>query len=502
VDLIDVETLKVEPINMSAFTDYDASVEIRFARVSEVSADGATIKVSVVVNNGYEISGVYQKVAGVWVEKEAVRSSELFICVDGFCRGGYVYCNGGKLIVPNVISGVTEYEKLEIPVQGSGVNCRCVNLPIGNSNQSKTVIVVSGKLYKVWGSAASNVVLLTVTESGVISKKSSLPWVGKVTPDVYDGYCVSPIVPALGDGLGVAVEELSYVVTGAFTRLGDVACRGCALVRPDGEVIPLELPGAAAGGTAKAVQYLLGMSDGRYFYSAIEGEFERLYSHSLMSRISSMSEEEMCIGLRALYAQMYKGNLVSVSGEGVRHGAGFVVARDSIAVRTYSDSGDSEVSVPVFRLSISSLAVPFSVPLSYSAKRVRVGWPDWDGASSGGKINVWLRRGAYVESLPGEVLKDSDIYIGGKAVGGWEWLGSIDAVSAGSETSKVFELEKPLTDRVATLMFTAFADMDSVNPGRDMSLPHGVATGFSVDAENGSVEGKESLFEPDITLLG
>lgn len=502
VDLVDLETLKVEPINMSAFTDSDASSAIRFARVSEVSADGATIRVCAYLGNGYVIEGVYQKIAGVWVEKEAVRGSELLNFVDGFGNGGYVKCNGRKLWVPNVTNVGVSTREVVLNISGTDVKCRCVCLPVGNSTGSKLVIVLSGYLYMVNNERCFNVKVFAVDENGAINLAYSLPWADKVTPNVYDDYCVSPIVPALGDGLGVAVEELSYVVTGAFTRLGDVACRGCALVRPDGEVIPLELPGAEDGGKVKAVQYLLGMSDGRYFYSAMEGEFERLYSHSLMSRISSMSEEETCIGLRALYAQMYKGNLVSVSGEGVRHGAGFVVTRDSIAVRTYSDSGDSEVSVPVFRLSISSLAVPFSLPLSYSAKRVRVGWPDWYGASSGGKINVWLRRGAYVESLPGEVLKDPDIYIGGKAVNGWEWLGSIDAVSAWSETSKVFELERPLTDRVATLMFTAFADMDSVNPGRDMSLPHGVATGFSVDAENGSVEGKDMLFRPDITLLG
>lgn len=382
---------------------------------------------------------------------------------------------------------------------------RSCSLPVQGTVTSEDVLVVAGGFHEVNGKYVKNCIIFTRSGDGSVSFGSPA-WADEVTPDTYEGFCITPVSPRLVDAVtGESENTGGYVVTGRFTKLSGVPYPGCAFVTADGEVRSMDAL-RYEGWEMCSIDSMVLLANGDKMFAGMAGPVEDVYRAEIVDRAVSVAAIESCIGLRSLYARLYKGEIMPVGSEAAgyaRAGAGFAVSR--VVRDVFAASGlelAEKVSLAVYRMSLSALAVPFSVPVAYNAKKVRVDWPDWAGTTTGGKVNVWLKRGDYLREMPDNVLRDPDIYIGGETVSGWEWLGSIDAVSAGSETSKVFELEKPLTDRLATLMFTAFVDMDSVNPGRDMTLPHGVATEFSADVENGSVEGKESLFEPDITLLG
>ena len=210
--------------------------------------------------------------------------------------------------------------------------------------------------------------------------------------------------------------------------------------------------------------------------------------------------------MRALYARLFMGLIKPIYTPSVgteRFGAGFSVSSATKTIASYDGTGVMQsTSVSVYRLSMASLAVPFSTPVDYVAKKIRLDWGSWSGTATGGRFNVWLLRGKYVDDLPGDVLTQPDIYLGApKGVGEWEYLGSIDA-SDDEVTSKVFALTKWLDQRLATIMFTAYVSMDQVNPSSEMELPQGVTSEFYADPNIGEVTGGSSLWKPDITLIG
>ena len=218
------------------------------------------------------------------------------------------------------------------------------------------------------------------------------------------------------------------------------------------------------------------------------------------------------IGLRTLYARFYKGQIKQVVRTmNDRLGAGFRVGMCDKEVQVGQGGTAVDGTLRLWRMSMSSLAVSFSVPTMFEADKIRLEWPNWlQPYKATGRFNVWLMRGQFLEALPDAVLKNPDIYIGGNSsVAGWEMLGTIDAAVFydTSIRSKTFNLSEPLVGRVATLLITAYASADGYNPeGSTGEYANGTMR-VGVDSANNALvdydaTGGADLFKPDITLLG
>ena len=155
-----------------------------------------------------------------------------------------------------------------------------------------------------------------------------------------------------------------------------------------------------------------------------------------------------------------------------------------------------------WRLTTAALLVPFAVPVSFRADKVRLDWSGWSGsATSGGKFNVWLKRGTFVQGYPESVPSNPAIYDATqKNVDGYELVGTIDATQA--EKTATFDLVNPIDGYFATILLTAFISLDDLNPSNAMNFPQGVATEMDVNADGSSMSGKGTGWKPDITLIG
>lgn len=214
---------------------------------------------------------------------------------------------------------------------------------------------------------------------------------------------------------------------------------------------------------------------------------------------TSVTDAQSCIGLRSVYAALYERRLSAVAksvalSANAREGAGFVVRGDQESV--------GGTNVKTWQLTTAALLVPFAVPVEFRADKVRLDWANWSGgATSGGRFNVWLKRGAFVTDYPAEDLKNPALYDATvKNVEGYELLGTIDATQ--TQKNATFVLEDPLGGYVATILLTAFISLDALNPSSGMTLPQGVATSIDVNPSGSSMSGKGSGWKPDITLLG
>ena len=214
---------------------------------------------------------------------------------------------------------------------------------------------------------------------------------------------------------------------------------------------------------------------------------------------TSVTDAQSCIGLRALYAALYERSLSAVAksvalASNAREGAGFVVRGDQESI--------GGTNVKTWQLTTAALLVPFAVPVKFRADKVRLDWSTWNGgATSGGKFNVWLKRGTFVTGYPADVLKNPALYdASSMGVDGYELVGVIDATQ--SQKTATFTLETPLGGYVATILLTAFISLDDLNPASGMTLPQGVATSMDVNHDGSSMSGKGTGWKPDITLLG
>ena len=154
----------------------------------------------------------------------------------------------------------------------------------------------------------------------------------------------------------------------------------------------------------------------------------------------------------------------------------------------------SGVRIGSWQIAASALVVPFSCP-SWYANEITFDWTNWTGArTTGTKFHVWIMRDKYTVA-PSSIIS-YDIWGNGTAKG-VEYVGDIDPT--GSSTSATLTLSRPLTCGYATLIVTAFIDVDNVNPSSSPALPIGAST-IEVNMADASVENPETAFIPDISL--
>lgn len=484
------------PIDVYTMKQEDMSAGIALAWI-EGKLNSALRRVHVVTKNGVEnTADVYENSGNFWWycpnhSQYTHRYTNVPIpcCL---CNGSPVYLGESSITGDGLPSA--------IPFVGTVTAVRCKSIPVVDTSNWNSVLVVSGNLQSVGGVAVRNCAVVTIEDGSMSVVRPSFD--SAITPDTYDNFCVAPVQPILKDEVGNVDDDGMFSVSGSFSFLSGVSVAGFTLIDANGSFVEKTLNGP--DGACSFVSNVLALYGGIYFYQASVLDILRVYPHGAITRALGVTDDESCIGLRALYAKLYTGAIkpVTVASIGYkRFGAGFTISTGEKSVYSYDGSSVLTVNdVPVYRMSMAALAIPFSTPVDFVARKVRLDWSSFDGSVTGGRFNVWLRNGKYVEELPKDVLTQPEIYIGAKSVAGWDYVGSVD-VSDGS-TYKVFDLVKWLDKRLATLMFTAFVSMDSVNPSDGTDFPQGVVTEFSADPNVGSVSGDSSLWNPDITLIG
>lgn len=486
------------PIDVYTMKQEDMSAGIALAWI-EGKLNSALRRVHVVTKNGVEnTADVYENSGGFWWycpnhSQRAHRYTNVPIpcCL---CNGSPVYLGESSITGDGLPSA--------IPFVGTVTAVRCKSIPVVDAPNWNSVLVVSGNLQSVGGVAVRNCAVVTIEGGSMSVVRPSFD--SAITPDTYDNFCVAPVQPILKDEVGNVDDDGMFSVGGSFSFLSGVSVAGFTLIDANGSFVEKTLNGP--DGACSFVSNVLALYGGIYFYQASVLDILRVYPHGTITRALGVTDDESCIGMRALYAKLYGGLAKYVATAKIgdeRFGVGFTVSSATKDVYSYDGSHVRQLSsVPVFRLSMASVAVPFSTPTDFVAKKIRLDWASWTGTVTGGRFNVWLARGKYVSELPGDVLTKPDIYIGNpKGVGEWEYLGSIDASDV-ETTSRLFELAKWLDVRLATIMLTAYVSMDRVNPSNAMVLPQGVATEFYADPNVGAVTGDAYLWKPDITLIG
>ena len=481
--------------------DSDAAAGIAFAWI-EGRQNGNIRIVHIYTKNNVELTSATYGPAGqpntYWYHNSTTHQSSR---TTGVQIPVCVYNNAPIYLGSNSITGTGL--PASIPFSGTVTSVKNLIIPDAASYTGSESLIISGNLVSVGGVPVRNCAIVTFSGSTAVVTRPS--WDTLITPDTYDNFAVSPNWPLLTDGDTATYQhEDCYFVTGSFTKLSGGEFSGCAKIDSSGSISGFSLSGSTD--ILSSLSSFTSIDGGRYFYQGSVYDIVHVYPHDQITRAVGVTAEESCIGMRALYAKLFMGSIKPIYTPSVgteRFGVGFTVSSATKTILSYDGSGVSQsTSVPVYRLSMASLAVPFSTPVDYVARKIRLDWESWSGTATGGRFNVWLLRGKYVDELPGDVLSQPDIYVGtAKGVGEWEYLGLIDA-SDGEVTSRVFALTKWLDQRLATIMLTAYVSMDQVNPSSEMTLPQGVVTEFYADPNVGEVTGGSSLWKPDITLIG
>lgn len=287
----------------------------------------------------------------------------------------------------------------------------------------------------------------------------------------------------------------TFYVTGGFSKLGGVACE-IAAKWSGGALAPLKLP----EGTRPPEYFLAGSFAGSDAYALWVDDSGLVAAEESAEDVweapkAAVTDAQAAFGLRRLYADLYGGAIPAAS---VR-AAGETRPGAAFTVRGDEISvktADGDVAAKCWNLSASVLAVPFSCPRDFAASRVRLDWPAV-AATAGARVNVWLKRGEYLRAYPTSYPKA--LFTGeAKEAGGWELVGTVTPAdgTAGSATLDV----DPIVDDAATLLFVAFVGQDDFSPSAGMALPRGVGS-LNVNAVAGTATGLDGGFKPDVTLL-
>ena len=238
--------------------------------------------------------------------------------------------------------------------------------------------------------------------------------------------------------------------------------------------------------------------------------------------------------INALYAQLERGEVwLKREDRGVRAGASFSIGKLESGIPLWSQ----------YDMLLSSHLVPILLPEMFMVRRIIIDWsryfwdrsshvptentsaayPSFDGpAVEHGRINVWIKDGAYENGFTEDLLKNPRIYDAReRLVAGWSLLGRITHDMTSSSDRYIINLNTPLKGPCVTLLFTAWvpheafvlADMysqvqgtNTFNPARPGVCPLTVSidtSGSTPDFVPNSAETTNTItFVPGVILEG
>ena len=199
-------------------------------------------------------------------------------------------------------------------------------------------------------------------------------------------------------------------------------------------------------------------------------------------------------GLRVCYGKFFTGQAIPVGGLPQRIGVGCTLVGSTTV---QSQDSSTPQTLDCWQLVQSSLVIPFGCPRQWKAKQVKLDWTNWTGsATSGSKVYVWIARDQFIETHP-QYLGKLAISTGG-TVAGCELVGEIDPTS--STKNKTFNIQD-LASATATIILTAFVDMDDINPSGTTWTNKGVGN-LALNMKTMELTGTDTCMIPNIQLLG
>ncbi len=350
-------------------------------------------------------------------------------------------------------------------------------------------MIVSGDFTSFGGKACKNCAIVSWDTAESAQPTVTIPDCdGSITPNDYTNFAVSA-------PLSWTANSSEFYVTGAFHSLGGKPFE-IAAVWKDGALAALPLPAGTRPPEFFMKTVQAGSLDSAIWVDA-SGDVETAETLDVYAEPKAeVTDAQASFGLRRLYAEFYAGLSLSETIPDERVGAAFLVRGDTITVKT---GADASAAAKCWNLSEAAHIVPFSCPLDFAARKVKLEWGAV-AATDGACVRVWLKRGEYLKTMPESVGKALHFAAAvGATVDGWEAVGTVTPVD-GEAGEATFEIE-PILDGVATLLFVAFVGQDNFNPGADMTLPRGVGS-LNVNDVAGTVEGLSGGFKPDVTLIG
>lgn len=366
------------------------------------------------------------------------------------------------------------------------VNSSLFSLPV-------TCFAISGELSAVGTvSNCTNVVIAGISSAANDYSAVRPAWDADITPNTYDNFIVS--------GGCCSADAASYastiIITGDFISLGgNLAYAKIAKVNSSGSLVAVAHPD---NDTLAAKWAFVDHSNQLLLHAEtpIEADSQEYY----YNLHPSVTDAQSAIGLRTLYAKLFTGALKNLEcaeiqfSDAQRPGALFVVRGDTVAVPV---AAGTTTNLKTWQMTVAKLLVPFAVPTAFRANKIKLDWTALTNVTSGARLACWLKRGAALEEYP--AIKDPAIFDASKSsVDGWELVGTVSAVGTSTAT---FELARALDGRVATLMFTAYLNLDALNPSSEMTLPQGVGIA-NINGVDGTTENLYTGWKPDITLIG
>lgn len=265
--------------------------------------------------------------------------------------------------------------------------------------------------------------------------------------------------------------------------------------------------------TRNLVAYRLNSSAGltgvRYASSLSAGGARSWYYRPIGVDATSIEYYKSPIGFRAMLARLYSGLAVPVANLASRLGAGICVS-DSIVC----DVAGAPSAVPGWQMTLCALVIPFSCPIEFTARRLRLRWgsgPDTIDPQHG-RLNVWLKRGSYDVNHDPAVFSQASVWTGRGALKGYELLGNANFPVVGEFGHKIFidfDIPGGLETDLATVVLTMWMDLDERkilegDPSHpdygDPDRPWGDAN-MPVSLYDGTVPENTNGFKPDVVLL-
>lgn len=397
----------------------------------------------------------------------------------------------------NVTSIATDTMIVTPGITGRVTGVYCGGLVSGSADGASVVrIVVTGEL--THNGQQASVMYVDVNHQQIIDSASgpgsvtlksvTIPAVAaSLVPNVVDGFGIrSEFVPGT-DSLEVIHGLGSALVFGAFSRLGTDARRNSCL-------IDLSTGATSAADSDGAVT--LPMLVGGVVYSGRKSSEAKSVEY-YEAGDDSATGDQTAIGLRTLSFAFARSEGVAVptvvTGSD-RIGAAHNIRQATTVIPAMVDGVIVSQTVNVWRLTSSVMLLPFALPQTFTAKKLRLEWPEID-ATGGAKFNVWIRSGHFTDL---EATTDIRLFdASAPDVAGWRLLGTIDATDENREA--LLELGT-IEGRGATVMLTAYIRPDG-DPA-DTTYPIGAATDMDVDPIRGTSAALDSGWKPDITLIG